>query len=136
MFSDGFGVCVLSVAGVGVGLEFGSEPAKAVVASKGKPLVLACAAGGPSSEGTRVSWLVNGSPLVLSERVALLPNGSLAFRKVQNTWSSFIRRSETPSKRAVTLREEANHLRGSLLLSKFAEDFPRRRIENYTWLES
>lgn len=73
-----------AVAGVGVGLEFASEPTQSVVASKGKPLVLPCAAGDPS-EGTSVSWLVNGSPVVLSERVVLQPNGSLAFRKVSKS---------------------------------------------------
>ncbi|XP_065351083.1 protogenin A-like isoform X1 [Cloeon dipterum] len=68
-----------------IGLSFAREPPKLVIGYKGKPLVLACAPGGSHSEGSvLVSWLVNGEPVVLSDRVSIQSNGSLAFKEIEH----------------------------------------------------
>ncbi|XP_065351080.1 protogenin A-like isoform X1 [Cloeon dipterum] len=68
-----------------IGLSFAREPPKFVIGYKGKPLVLACAPGGSHSEGSvSVSWLVNGEPVVLSDRVSVQPTGSLSFKEIKH----------------------------------------------------
>ncbi|XP_059487639.1 protogenin-like [Neocloeon triangulifer] len=120
----------LIINGVDLGLEFARQPAKTVIASKGKPLVLACAPGGNSPEGTvTVSWLVNGSPLEPNERVFIQPNGSLSFKESVQESDQGLYQCKLTGSDGASLLSQTSSLRVAGMAAKFTQSPKNLSVE-------